>query len=253
MTKPQALPIAVPFVAFYLARLGPLGLVRMAAVGAATIVVLWVPFLADGGPMRYLANLAAYQGDDFAVLSLRAWNPWWILQQAPTRGAFLSDLGSLIGPLTPRLMGFGMAALASIPILVATYRSPTQRTLLLAIATSVLAAFTLLTTMHERYVYAAVIFLMPLLPEVRMRFVWIVLAALATASILATAPAFPEIRLVVSNDSPTSYAWAVVELAIFLVCLWELVRSSRRVALAPAADSGRGEAQAVTNGKQVPA
>jgi Gpi18-like mannosyltransferase len=254
MTKPQALPIAVPFVAFYLARLGPLGLARLALVGGATVVVLWLPFAADAGPMRYLANLAAYQGDDFAVLSLRAWNPWWILQQAPTRGAFLSDLGPLVGPLTPRLIGFALVAAAAVPILVATYRAPTQRTLLLAVATAVLAAYTLLTTMHERYLYAAVIFLLPLVPELRLRIAWIGLAALATASLLATAPAFPEIRLVFSNDSPTSYGWAIAELAIFLFCLWELVRSSRQaMAVAPLAGSGPDEPQPVANGEHVPA
>jgi Gpi18-like mannosyltransferase len=254
MTKPQALPIALPFVAFYLARLGPAGLVRMTLIGAGAVVVLWLPFLADGGPLRYAGNLAAYQGDDFAVLSLRAWNPWWILQQSPTRDAFLSDLGPLVGPLTPRLIGFVLVTLAAIPILVATYRAPTQRTLLLAVGTAVLAAYTLLTTMHERYIYAAVIFLLPLIPELRMRIAWIGLAALATASFLATAPAFPEIRLVFSNDSPTSYGWAIAELGIFLFCLWELVRSSRQpVAVAPATGSGPGEPQPVANGEQVPA
>jgi Gpi18-like mannosyltransferase len=253
MTKPQALPIAVPFAAFYLARLGPAGLARMAAVGAITIVVLWLPFVADGGPSRYLANLAAYQGDDFAVLSLRAWNPWWILQQSPTRGPFLSDLGPLVGPITPRLIGFALAGLLSIPVLLATYRSPTQRTLLLAIATSVLVAYTALTTMHERYIYAAVIFLIPLLPELRLRLVWIALAALATASILATAPAFPEIRLVFSNESPTSYAWAIAGLAIFIVCFWELIRTSRPVSIATTNGSGAGEAQPMAHGEQVPA
>ena len=227
MTKPQALPIAVPFLAFYLARLGPRGVLRMALIGGATIVVLWLPFVGDGGPLRYVANLAAYQGDDFAVLSLRAWNPWWILQAAPTRGAFLSDLSPLVGPLTPRVIGFALAALISVPILVATYRSPTQRTLLLAVATSVLAAFTVLTTMHERYIYAAVVFLLPLVADRRLRVVWIVLGLLATASILATAPAFPELWQLFSNESPTSYAWAAVELGIFVVCLWELVRSAR--------------------------
>jgi Gpi18-like mannosyltransferase len=250
MTKPQALPIAIPFAAWYLARIGPGGLARMALIGAATIVVLWLPFAADGGPLRYAANLAAYQDDDFAVLSLRAWNPWWIVQQNPTRDAFMSDLLPILGPLTPRLIGFVLAALLTIPILVATYRSPTQRTLLLAIATSVLLAFTVLTTMHERYVYAAVVFLLPLLPDVRLRVVWIVLGLLATANILATAPAFPEIRLVFSNESVTSYGWAAAELLVFGVCLWELVRTARR---APHRSAGQQGTQPITNGEQVPA
>jgi len=72
MTKPQALPFAVPFGAWLLAREGWAGTLRVAAVGAAVIVVVWLPFLAAGGVQGYAHNLATYQGDIFAILSLRA-------------------------------------------------------------------------------------------------------------------------------------------------------------------------------------
>ena len=36
----------------------------------------------NNGPANYLGNLATYQNEIFNVLSLRAWNVWWLLQEA---------------------------------------------------------------------------------------------------------------------------------------------------------------------------
>ena len=79
MTKPQAVPFLVPFGAWYLATQGLLGTLRGVLIAAVTAFVLWLPFLAAGGPLDYLANVQTYQNDIFSVLSLRAWNPWWAL------------------------------------------------------------------------------------------------------------------------------------------------------------------------------
>ena len=76
-----------------------------------------------------------------------------------TGGAFLSDSGRLLGPLTPRLLGYAMAGLGELVVFLAVLRRPTRDGLLLGLAASVLVAFCFLTTMHERYSYAAVIFL----------------------------------------------------------------------------------------------
>jgi hypothetical protein len=72
MTKPQAIPFLVPFAAWFLARDGWLGALKAAAVGVAVIIALWLPFLAAGGVQGYLHNLAAYQGDVYAILSRAA-------------------------------------------------------------------------------------------------------------------------------------------------------------------------------------
>ena len=61
---------------------------RAALGGALATVVAWLPFLADGGHAAYLRNIAAYQDGVFAVMSLRAWNPWWILQSTAAGDAF---------------------------------------------------------------------------------------------------------------------------------------------------------------------
>ena len=55
MTKPQALPFLLPFAAWFWApRRAGAEIVRTAAIGLAVIVVVWLPFIAAGGPADYL-------------------------------------------------------------------------------------------------------------------------------------------------------------------------------------------------------
>ena len=105
-TKPQAIPFLVPFAAWFWAtgaardgwRGGVLELVKTGAVGLATTVVLWLPFLSSGGPRDYLANLGYYQDVIFPFLSIRAWNVWWLLQIAAGPDGFISDNVAFLGP-----------------------------------------------------------------------------------------------------------------------------------------------------------
>ena len=78
MTKPQALPFIVPFAAWFLATQGVRGTVKGALVGLLVCVLVWLPFIPAGGPANYLGNVGEYQDGIFNVLSLRAWNPWWV-------------------------------------------------------------------------------------------------------------------------------------------------------------------------------
>ena len=151
LTKPQALPFLVPFAAWFLARGGIGGLLRATAIGAAVAVVLWLPFLAAGGPMRYLQNLGEYQNDIFSVLSLRAWNFWWLVQDLAPVDEFVSDRVSILGPISFRAIGYLLTALLALVVAVRIYRDPQPRTLVLGLAATTLVAFTFLTTMHERY------------------------------------------------------------------------------------------------------
>ena len=160
MTKPQALPFAVPFAAWFLATQGWRGTARAALIGAGVIVVAWLPFIAAGGPLKYLDNLGAYQNDIFSVLSLRAWNPWWVIQELAAGGDFVADGTAILGPLTFRTLGFVIAGLLSIVVFVGVYRRPTTEQLALGLAAITLVAFVSLTTMHERYAYPALVFLL---------------------------------------------------------------------------------------------
>ena len=85
------------------------------------------------------------------MLSLRAWNPWWIVQSSAVGDGLLSDSTPILGPLTPRQIGYLAAGVGLLGVFVAVLRRPTGTSLFLGLAASALVAFCLLTTMHERY------------------------------------------------------------------------------------------------------
>jgi hypothetical protein len=160
MTKPQALPFVVPFAAWFLATQGVRGTIKASIIGLATIAVLWLPFIAAGGPTKYLANLGQYQDTIFGILSVRAWNPWMILQLLGAGGNFVADTAHVAGPITTRHLGYVLAAVLALPVFLGVYRRPTAEHLALGLAAITLVAFVCLTTMHERYSYAAFVFLL---------------------------------------------------------------------------------------------
>jgi hypothetical protein len=194
MTKPQALPLLVPFAAWFLAIHGWRRTLRLAAIGAVTIVVLWLPFLAAGGPGGYLRSIGLHQDQLFGVLSLRAWNAWWVIQDIFGGGAsFISDQAKILGPITFRYVGYAVAGVLELAVFIAVLRFPTRRTLALGLAASVLVAFCFLTTMHERYAYGALVFLAVLINDRRMLGLWLVFGAVFTLNLLAAIPPTPEI------------------------------------------------------------
>lgn len=200
MTKPQALPFVVPFVAWFLATQGWRGTIRAGVIGGAVVVAAWLPFLAAGGPLNYLHNLGTYQNDIFLMLSLKAWNPWWLLQELRAGGAFVADGAAVLGPLTFRHMGFVLAGLLGLAVFVGVYRRPTSDHLALGLAAITLAAFVSLTTMHERYAYPAFIFLLLALPRPAIAVTWVVFAVVFALNLVVAVPpdgwAIPEARLI---------------------------------------------------------
>ena len=188
MTKPQALPFLVPFAAYALGRYGWRRAALLGVVAGAVAAATWLPFVADGGPSRYLAGLGQSQDGAFAVLSLRTWNAWWLVQEPAAGGEFLVDTGRLLGPVTPRLLGYALAGLGELVVFLAVLRRPTRDGLLLGLAAAVLVAFCFLTTMHERYSYGAVIFLAAAMSGRLRAAAWAVLAVVATANVIAAVP-----------------------------------------------------------------
>jgi hypothetical protein len=223
MTKPQALPFIVPFAAWFVARDGWLGAVKAAIVGAVVIVVLWAPFLAAGGPAGYARNLAEYQGDIFAILSIRAWNLWWLVQELLAGGNFVSDQGAVLGPLTLRHVGYLVAGVFELVVFLAVLRSPTRRTLALGLAAAVLVAFMFLTTMHERYAYGALVFLALLIPERRLLVTWIVFGFAFTLNLLAAVPPTPRIGELLPVQGPLGIAGSLVMLGVTVPVVWALL------------------------------
>jgi Gpi18-like mannosyltransferase len=228
MTKPQALPLLVPFAAWFWATGGWREVARAAAIGAAVIVVLWLPFLAADGPARYVQNLSDYQGGIFAVLSLRAWNVWWLVQEAAAGGAFVVDNVPVLGPLTLRHVGYAAAGLLELVVALAVIRAPQPRTLLLALAASVLVAFTFLTSMHERYAYGAIIFLALLVPDHRLRWLGVAFGVVTTLNLLAAVPPTPEIGELLPVAGILGIAGSLGMVAVTAVALTMLYRAPSR-------------------------
>jgi Gpi18-like mannosyltransferase len=223
-TKPQAIPLVLPFAAWFWAtgfagggvRGGALELARTAAIGLAALAVLWLPFIPNGGPAGYLSNLATYQGDIFNVLSLRAWNAWWLLQEAAAGGNFIADDVAFLGPLTLRHVGFLVTGLCSLVIVWRIVEDPRPRTLWLGLAASVLAFFSFMTQMHERYAYAALILLVLLLPERRIGWLWVALGVVLSLNLVAAIPPTPEIGALLPVDGLLGVVGSVGMLGITL-------------------------------------
>lgn len=215
MTKPQALPLIIPFAAWFLATGGWRGAVRAAAIGLATIALLWIPFVAASGPARYLGNLVDYSSL-FSVLSLRAWNPWWILQSAAGGGDFVADGAAIVGPITLRWLGIGIAGILELLVFLWVWRRPTAQALAWGIAAAALIAFVGLTEMHERYAYPALIFLMVLFPDRRAVTLWVTLGIVYTLNLVAAVPPTPDIGAAIPVDGWLGIAGSLVMTAVMV-------------------------------------
>ena len=213
-TKPQALPFLVPFAAWFLARDGWLGAVRAAIVGAAVIALLWLPFIPAGGIAGYVRNLAAYQGDVFAILSLRAWNLWWLVQELLAGGSFVSDQGAVLGPITLREVGYGLALLGELAVFGLVYRARTPKALAFGLAAAVLVAFSFLTTMHERYAFGVLAFLPLAFPDRRALVLSIAFGVVFTLNLLAAVPPTPAIAAAVPLGGAVGVVGSLAILAI---------------------------------------
>ena len=235
MTKPQAVAFIVPFAAWFWgsgyatagARGGVIALGRAAVIGLATLVVLWLPFLAAAGPIRYIEGLGMYQTDVFRILSLNAWNAWWLLQEA-AGGHFLADDTAVLGPLAPRHLGYLATALLSAVVAVAIVRTPRAPVLILGVTASVMVVFTFMTQMHERYAYAALIIPVLLLWHRPTRWWWLAFSVVFFLNLVAAAPPSPQIEALVPVVGPLGVAGA---LAMTGLCIWSVILT-RRASLA---------------------
>ena len=219
MTKPQALPFLVPFAAWFLARDGWRGALRAAFVGAGVIAILWLPFLAAGGVQAYAGNVVTYQGDVFAILSLRAWNAWWLVQELLAGGQFVSDQGAILGPITLRHLGLALAVLGELAVFALVYRARSPRAFAWGLAAAVIVAFCLLTTMHERYSFGVLAFLVLAFPDRRAAWLALVFGVVFTLNLLAAIPPTPEIGAALPVSGPLGIAGSIAMLAILVAAV----------------------------------
>lgn len=225
MTKPQALFLAVPFAAWMLTRWhgrrGIGAVVLAGLIGAVT----WLPFLFSGGVSDYLRDVADYQDRLFPFLSVEAWNFWGLIQEGVAGGRFVLDSQPVLGPLTPRMIGLLMTFGAEALIALAVIRRPTNDRLLLGLAAATLVSFNLMTTIHERYAYAALVFLAPLLARPAVFLAWSILAATISLNIVAAAPPNQHAGSVVPVFGPTGMAGSLAMVAATILVVVLLVRA----------------------------
>jgi Gpi18-like mannosyltransferase len=226
MTKPQAIPFVIPLAAWFWAAGGVREVARAAAIGLAVVVVLWLPFLAAAGPLQYVENVRWYSSGVFAILSVRAWNPWWLLQEVAADGDFIVD-GAVLGPFTLGHFGYAVTAFLSVAIGLAIVHHPRRDRLALGLAASVLTFFTFMTQMHERYAYAAVVFLLVLLYDRRAYVLWLVLGVVLTLNLLSAAPAIASIQRALPHSGPVSIVGSIVLTACTLAALALALRRRR--------------------------
>jgi hypothetical protein len=187
-----------------------------------TIGLLWSPFLLDNGPGDYLRTVANLQVGSFASLSIGAWNLWWLVgQMLPPN--IVSDATPLLGPVNGREIGIGLAVLAEITVFLAVWHVPSTRRLALGLACATLASFSLLTTMHERYSLAALIFLVPLLPDRRVLVAWVALSLAITGNMLVVGSTWVVERVSVLGSA--------LILGMTLACFWYLTHDGAEVIL----------------------
>jgi hypothetical protein len=225
MTKPQAIAFVIPFAAWFWATGGWRGVIRAGVLGGVTAAVLWIPFLPTG-PLGYLHNLGTYQNEIFNVLSLRAWNPWWILQVVAAGGDFIRDDVAIIGPFTFRHLGYLVTAILSVLIGLAIVRDARPRTFVLGVVASVLTIFTWMTQMHERYAYAALVVVLLLIPDRSIRWFATILAVVITSNLIAAVPATPGLEAALPVAGALGIVGSVAVVALSVLSLRWLRRDA---------------------------
>jgi hypothetical protein len=129
-----------------------------------------------------------------------------------------------------------MTGILSLVIGWAIIRDPRPRTLILGLTASVLVFFTFMTQMHERYAYAAIIFIVLLLPEVRIRWLWLALSVAFTLNLLAAIPPTPEIGELLPVAGPLGIAGSITFIVLTVVTLAEMRRNRSGSTPGPSTD-----------------
>src|SRR5207247_9134243 len=88
-------------------------------------------------------------------------------QQPPAGGSVVAAQGVVLVPITLRHVGYGLALLGELAVFALVYRARTPKALAFGLAAAVLVAFSVLTTMHERYAFGALAFLPLAFPDRR--------------------------------------------------------------------------------------
>ncbi len=115
----------------------------------------------------------------------------------------------------------------------------------LALAAAALVAFSFLTTMHERYAYAAVVFLAVLVEDRRARWLGLALGVVFTLNLVAAASKL-YLGGILSVTGPNGIAGSILMLAITLALVLEVLRAARPSDAGTPPDTSAGSAGATS-------
>ncbi|MBF8289553.1 MAG: hypothetical protein HW391_521 [Chloroflexi bacterium] len=118
----------------------------------------------------------------------------------------------------------GAAGLLWAIVFLAIWRRPTATGLAWGLAAASLAAFVGLTTMHERYAYPALIFLLLAWPNRLAVGTWIVLSVAVTLNLVAAVPPTGGPGAWIPVSGPLGIAGSVAITAVLGATLWGLRR-----------------------------
>ena len=139
-----------------------------------------------------------------------------------------SGADSRAGSRPHLLFGLGLAALLEVLVAWAVVRDPRPRTLVLGLATATLCAFSMLTTMHERYAFAALVFLALLVREPAMRWLGLAFGAVFTLNLLAAIPPTPQVASLLPVDGVLGVVGSATMLAMTAAALLLLISVRRQ-------------------------
>lgn len=191
LIKPQAIA-ALPVLAFWIIRNHPPRLEgggfqvspvlwHCLAMGLGLTLLLIIPFF-DYEPWRLVTTLYdSTNVENYRVNSFWAFNFWTL--QGLFDGGFKPDTQDFLG-ISHRIWGIVMFVAALAAIIAASWRSRSTGVLALATALSVMAFYTFLTRMHERYVFAAFLPLLVACVMLNSRVLWGTFVVLATVHFL---------------------------------------------------------------------
>jgi dolichyl-phosphate-mannose-protein mannosyltransferase len=154
--KPQA-AVFVPLIIWaVLQSTRPRQGLQAGLVGALTLGVVWMPFIAADTLSEALTALQQTIGL-FPILSANAHNLWYLLSLGHS---WVSDATPLIGPLTARTIGLMAFGSLYLYLLYRSYKTTLAGQQLCLLAAYIAFAFFMLSTeMHENYIFPTLVLL----------------------------------------------------------------------------------------------
>lgn len=181
LSKPQAAPFALLMFFLGIRRTAARHIAAGVAVALGTATLVFLPFLLHGTFLETVRAIvhSVLGGEPF--VSCNANNFWWLVTGG--HGYETSDLVSIAGPLTPRLLGLLIFLAANAALFWRLHHAPASAPLsFLAAATLWMVFFSFNTELHENHLMGAVPLLAFSLPVDRR--LWVPLGVVSVTLLL---------------------------------------------------------------------